>query len=127
MIEYIIRRGILIVCHPRGAEPPGHPRPAGVVGAIRRRDRAPAADASDLGIQAPPRAARGGLRGGAHRSPAAHLSDPARAAHGGRCVARSVPALLDGPRRCARTPSRSDGTGAEERKGPMTSRETYEP
>src|SRR5262245_4710985 len=119
-------RGIHVRDH-RGAEPPGHPQPAGVVGAIGRRDRAPAADASSFGVQAPPRAARGGLRGVARRSPAARLSDPARAAHGGRCLARSLPALLDGPRRCARTPSRPHGAGTEAKREPMSQREKYAP
>src|SRR5205823_1208017 len=120
------RRGIIVRDH-RGAQPPGHPQPARVVGAVRRRDRAPAADHADFGVQAPPRAARGRLRGVAHRSPAARLSDPAGAVHGGRCLARPVPALLDGPRRRARTPSRSDGEGTRERKEPMSNREQYAP
>src|SRR6266536_2229222 len=120
------RHGI-IVRHHRGAEPPRHPQPAGVVGAIRRRDPAPAADASNFGVQAPPRPARGRVRGVARRSPAARLPDPARAAHGGRCLARSFSWPLDGPRRCARTPSRSDGAGIKERKEPMSSREKYVP
>src|SRR4030095_10043350 len=117
----------VVFCHPRGAEPPGHPQPAGILGAIRRRDRAPAADASNLGVQAPPGAARGRLRSVARRSPAARLSDPARAVHGGRRLAGAVPALLDGPRRCARTPSQSDGEEIQERKEPMSNREQYMP
>src|SRR5512132_1075873 len=118
--------GIIVRDH-RGAEPPDHPESVGVVGALRRRDRAPAADASDLRVQAPPRAARGRLRGGARRSPAARLPAPARAAHGGRRLAGAFPALLDGPRRCARTPSRSDGADIQERKEAMSNREKYEP
>src|SRR4051812_25178577 len=94
---------------------------------MRRRDRAAPADAAAVGVQTPPRAARRRLRGGAHRSPAARLSDPARAADGSGRLARVVPALLDGPRRCARTASRSGGTGAEERKEPVSHRETYVP
>ena len=68
-------RGIVVRDH-RGAKPPGHPEPSRLVGAVRRRDRAPAADASDLGVQASPRAARGRLRGSHGRSAAPSL--PAR-------------------------------------------------
>src|SRR5204862_6175175 len=89
--------------------------------------RAPAADASDLRVQAPPRAARGRLRGGARRSPAARLSAPGRAPHGGRRLAGAFPARLDGPRRCTRTPSRSDGADIQERKEAMSNRENYAP
>src|SRR5258705_5522814 len=117
----------IFVRHHRGAEPPGHPRSAGVVGALGRRDRAPAAHAADLGVQAPPRVARGRLRGGAHRSPTPRLSTPARAAEAGRRLAGAIPALLDGARRCARTPSRSDGADFQERKEAMSNRETYAP
>src|SRR6185503_4807016 len=55
------------------------------------------------------------------------LSDPARAAHGGRCLAGSISAVLVGPRRCARAPSRSDGAGTQERKESMSNRDTYMP
>ena len=94
------------------------------VGEIERQLRMP----QTVRVQAPPRAARGRLRGGARRSPAARLSAPARAAHGGRRLAGAFPALLDGPRRCARTPSRSDGAG-HPRKGreAMSNREKYAP
>src|ERR1041384_1760134 len=116
----------ILVRDPRGAEPPDHPPAAGLVGALRRRDRAPPGDAADLGVQAPPGVARGRLRGGAHRAPAARLSAPARAAQGGRRLAGAVPALLDVPRRQARTPSRSDGAGIRGREEAMSTREEYE-
>src|SRR5438477_6181278 len=118
--------GIVVRDH-RGAEPPDHPQAVGVVVALRRRDRAPAADPSDVRVQAPPRAARGRLRGGACGGPAARLSAPAPAAHGGRRLAGAVPALLGGPRRCARTPSRSDGADTQERKEAMSKPEQYTP
>src|ERR1051326_3933789 len=117
----------ILVRDPRGAEPPHHPPAAGLVGALRWRDRAPAQDAADLGVQAPPRVARGRLRGGAHRGPAARLSAPARAAQGGRRLAGAVPAPLDRPRGPARTPSRSDGADIRERKEAMSNREEYAP
>ena len=64
----------------RGAEPPDHPEPPGLVGTVRRRDRAPAADASDLRVQAPPCAARGRLRGrrASKASDASIASGPSR-------------------------------------------------
>src|SRR5215217_2300914 len=92
----------VIVRNPRGAEPADHPESAGVVRVLGQRARAPAAAVPDLRVQAPARAARGRLRRGARRSPAARLSTPARAAHGGGRLAGALPALLDGPRRCAR-------------------------
>src|SRR4030095_8584330 len=66
-------------------------------------------------------------RGGPRGSPAARLLDPARTVQGDRCLAASFPAFLDGPRGCARTPSRSDGTGTKQRKEPMSNREKYVP
>src|SRR5258706_15470357 len=117
----------LMVRNHGGTDPPDHPQLVAVIGALRRRDRARAADAPDFRVQAPPRAARGRLRGSARRRPAARLSAPARAAHGGRRLAGGFPALLDGPRRCARTPSRSDAAGIQERKEAMSDPEKYEP
>src|SRR5215467_10218035 len=111
----------------RRAEPPGHPQPARVGGAVRRRDRAPAGYAPDFGVQASSRSASGRLRGVARRSPAAGLPDPARAAQGGRRLARSLPSLLDRPRGCARTSSRSDRALTQERKETMSNREKYVP
>src|SRR5689334_6326093 len=127
MTLYVYWRHGVLLRHPRGAEPAGHPQPPGLVGAVRGRDRAAPTDAANVGVQASARAQGGRLRGVARRGPAARVPDPARAAPGSRCLARPFPALLGGPRRCARTPSRSDGGGTEERKEPMSSRESYVP
>ena len=75
-----------------------------------------AATAAALGVQTPARAARGRLRGVARGRTTASLSDQARAAHGDRCLARSVPSLLVGACRRARTSSRSHGVTPPRRK-----------
>src|SRR5262249_35918470 len=90
-----------------------------------------AADAPDVGVQAPARAARDGIRGVARGGAATRLSHPARAADGGRCLARALSPLLDPARRCAGAPPRSDGASAgandQEKDDPMSVRAKYAP
>src|SRR5262249_28329147 len=127
MLRWAYARYAICVRDHCGAEPTSHSEPTGIVGAVRRGTRGPAPDATAFGPERPPGPARGRIGGGARRSAAARLSDPTRAAHGSRRLARSFPALLDGPRRCARTPSRSDGAGTKEGDESMSNREKYEP
>src|SRR5256885_16994463 len=93
-----VRRGIF-VCHRRGAQPSGHPRPAALVGALGGRDRAQASAVAAVRLQAPARAARGRVRRITNRSAAAPLSAETGAADGARRLARSLPALLVEARR----------------------------
>src|SRR4051812_48651496 len=113
------------VRHHRRAESPGYFEPAGGVRALRRRARAAAPHAADVGVEALEGAARRRVRRSTRGRAAASLSDPAGAADGGRRVARAVPALLVGPCGCTRAPSRPDGTLDEKRKEPMSNREKY--
>src|SRR5262249_39897149 len=87
--------------------------------------------------QAPPRAAGRGLRRGAGGRAAPRLPAAPRAAHGAGILARSVPPVLDGPRRGARAPSGPHGAGDQteaqaaqaqtEAEETMKSRESYAP
>src|ERR1017187_7690575 len=43
--------------YPRGTKPSGYPEPTGLLGAVRRRYRAPTPNAAALGVQAPAGAA----------------------------------------------------------------------
>src|SRR4030095_13569682 len=123
--------------HPRGAEPARAVAPPGHVGDVRRRARAPAPDAPALGVETPPGAAGDRLRGVTGRRAAPRLPAPTRTAHGSGFLARPVPEILVGPRRCARTPPGPHGTAAHtetqesrstpERKETMIHRESYAP
>src|SRR5689334_6351749 len=127
------------VRRPRRAEPPSAAEPAGHVRADGRRARAPARHAAALGVQAPPRAARRGLRRVAGRGATSRLSTPARTAGRARDVARPVPPLLVGTRGRARASFGSHGsqtvearltqTTHSERKErqTMTTRQSYMP
>src|SRR5580698_5695423 len=106
-------RGI-IVCGRRGAQPAGHLEPAALVRALGGRDRARASAVAALGLQAPARAAGGGVRGFANRSAAAPLSPAAGAAQGARRLAGSLPALLVEARRCPGATPEQDGEGVPE-------------
>src|SRR5881396_1463865 len=127
----------ICVRHPRGAEPPRPVESSGHVGEVGRGARTPAPDAPALGVETPPGAAGGRLRGVAGRGPAPRLPAPARTPHGSGFLARPVPPVLVGPRRCARTPPGSHGTAArtetQETKGnlegeeAMSNRESYIP
>ena len=102
-------RGIC-VRHRRRAEPAGHLEPAGVVGALRRRDRAPPAHAADLGLQAPARAARGRVRGSHSGRAAPSLPAETGTASRGGFLAGPVPPVLVRARGCARAPPRPHGS-----------------
>src|ERR1041384_4027717 len=95
----------------RGAPSTGHPEPAALLGALGGRDRAQASTLAAVRLQAPARAARGGVRGITHRSAAAPLSPATGAAEGARRLAGSLPALLVEARRCPREAPGKDGAG----------------
>src|SRR6185436_4662737 len=111
--DVYIARGI-VLRHRRRAQSTGHSQPAALVRALRRRDRAEAAAVAALRLQAPARAARGGVRGIAHRGAAAPLSTETGAAHGARRMARTLPALLVEARR---RPRATLGQDARRREG----------
>src|SRR3954462_4243267 len=115
------------VRHHRGAESPGYFESPRFVGVFRRRARAAAAPAADLGLEAPQGAARRLLRRSTRRSATARLSLSPRATDGRRRLARAVPAILDGACRYTRTSPRPDGTRSKERKEPMSNPEKYVP
>src|SRR5881296_2182757 len=127
----------ICVRHPRGAEPPRPVESSGHIGEVGRGARTPAPDAPALGVETPPGAAGGRLRGVAGRGPAPRLPAPARTPHGSGFLARPVPPVLVGPRRCARTPPGSHGTAARtetqetksnlEGEEAMSNRESYIP
>src|SRR5207253_3827781 len=100
------RRGI-VVRRRRRAQPTGDPEPPALLGALRGRDRARAAPAAAVRLQAPARAARGGVRAFTNRSAAAPLSPETGAAHGARRMARPLPTVLvQAPRRPGAAPGR---------------------
>src|SRR3954463_7720627 len=116
----------------RGAEPPRDPQSPGRIRTVGGRDRAAAGDATADSVQAPPGVARSRLRRVHHRRPAPCLPAQARRASGAGCVARAVPAILVGSRRCARAPPRShppENThyNKEDEEQKMTDRERYTP
>src|SRR5438046_3190956 len=96
----------------RRAESPSHVEPSGHVGALGRGARTPAPDAPALGVETPPGAAGGRLRGVAGRGAAPGIPAPARTTHGIGFLARAVPAVLVDPRRCAGAAPGSHGTAA---------------
>src|SRR5262252_1939647 len=83
------------------------------VGAVRRRARASARNATALGVEAPAGAARVRLRGVSSRRAASRLPAAARAPHGAGFVAGAVSPPVVDPPRCARTPSGSHGGRAQ--------------
>src|SRR3989442_14149888 len=101
----MLRHGICVRNH-CGAEPPRDPAPPGLVPTVGGRDRAPTADATAHGLQAPARAARGRFRGIHGGRTAPSLPAEARTTSGGGCLARSVPSVLVRSCRCSRTPPR---------------------
>src|SRR5262245_3646858 len=101
-------RGIRLRHH-RGTEPPRDTRPAGLVPAVGRRDRASPADAPADRLEAPARAARRRVRG-IHGGPATpSLPAEAGTTPGAGCLARAVPPVLVRSRGCPRTPPRPHG------------------
>src|SRR2546422_11352292 len=104
----MLRHGICVRNH-CGAEPPRDPAPPGLVPTVGGRDRAPTADATAHGLQAPARAARGRFRGIHGGRTAPSLPAEARTTSGGGCLARSVPSVLVRSCRCSRTPPRPPG------------------
>ena len=102
-MTYIKRRGISLRNHCR-AEPPRHPQPSRLLGAVGRRNRASAGNAAASRIQAPAVLRDGRLRGG-HRGCAAPSTGSSRNPLGGRRVAGTVPPLLvPSPRRSGAPP-----------------------
>src|SRR5690348_10069397 len=110
-LSVYIWRG-LFIRHRRRAQSTGHPEPAARVRALRGRDRARAAAVAALRLQAPARAARGGLRGITHRRTAPPLSIETRAADGARRLARPLPSLLVEAHRCSGATPGQNGEGA---------------
>src|SRR5256884_5379035 len=104
----MLNHGICVRNH-CGAEPPRDPAPPGLVPTVGGRDRAPTADATAHGLQAPARAARGRFRGIHGGRTAPSLPAEARTTSGGGCLARSVPSVLVRSCRCSRTPPRPPG------------------
>src|SRR5579864_3183495 len=115
-------RGIRLRNH-RGAEPPRHLEPAGLVRTVGGRDRAPTPYAADNRVQAPARAARGRFRGSHGGRTAPPLPVEAGTTSGVRCLAGPIPPLLVRSRRCSRTPPRPHGavnTNESEKEDEMT-------
>src|SRR5262249_25445817 len=86
------------------AQPPRDLKPAGLVGAVGGRDRASTSHVAADGIQTPSSTARRRFRRIDSGCPAPPLSAETGAISGVRGVAGSVPPLLVGARRRARTP-----------------------
>src|SRR5882762_1026547 len=100
--------GICVRNH-RGAEPPRHPAPPGLVPTVGGGDRASAAYAAAERVKAPAGAARGRFRGIHGGRAAPPLPIEAGATSGGGCLARSVPSVLVRSCGCSRAPPRPHG------------------